>query len=226
MTLLAHQTEIRFPSIEKGEARVHRLPLLRASRQTLAGFGEIVPDFGSAKVKMTPWPLKGWRPMSAGVNGNEAGEVEGAFSMWAEGGLLFGRNEAVKRAYIIGWYDDPAIARRDREPRSRDCLYIYQANYHPDGGQIWYPRQGIPFVAVLAKPTDDVRPEDFVAFYCDGSFGIQILPEVWHQPAAPIGTGMTVDNKQGRVHACVDFNAISEFDCYLQVPLTLDAIAA
>ena len=28
-------------------------------------------------------------------------------------GLLFGRNEAVKRAYIIGWYDDPAIARRD-----------------------------------------------------------------------------------------------------------------
>jgi len=87
-------------------------------------------------VKMTPWPLKGWRPMSAGVNGNEAGEVEGAFSMWAEGGLLFGRNEAVKRAYIIGWYDDPAIARRDREPRSRDCLYIYQANYHPDGGQI------------------------------------------------------------------------------------------
>jgi hypothetical protein len=37
---------------------------------------------------------------------------------------------------------------------------------------------------------------------------------------------MTVDNKQGRVHACVDFNALSEFDCYLQVPLTLDAIAA
>ena len=28
---------------------------------------------------------------------------------------------------------------------------------------------------------------------------------------------MTIDNKQGRVHACVDFNA--EFGCYLEVPL-------
>ena len=80
-------------------------------------------------------------------------------------------------------------------------------------------REGIPFVAVLAKPTDDVRPEDFVAFQCDGSFGIQIFPEVWHQPAAPIGQRMTIDNKQGRVHACVDFNALTEFGCYLEVPL-------
>jgi ureidoglycolate lyase len=72
---------------------------------------------------------------------------------------------------------------------------------------------------VLAKPTDDVKPEDFVAFYCDGSFGIQILPEVWHQPGAPIGPRMTIDNKQGRVHACVDFNALTEFGCYLEVPL-------
>ena len=219
MTLLAHQTDQRFPSIAKGEARVHRLPLVTATRESLAGFGERAPDFASAKVKMTPWPLKGWRPMSPGVNGNEAGEAEGAFSMWAEGGLLFGRNEAVKRAYIVGWYEDPATASREREPTSRDKIYIYQANYHPDGGQIWCPREGIPFVAVLAKPTDDVRPEDFVAFYCDGSFGIQILPEVWHQPAAPIGPRMTIDNKQGRVHACVDFDSLAEFGCYLEAPL-------
>ena len=127
MTLLAHQTDVRFPSIAKGEARVHRVPLVPATAENLAGFGEIIPDFASAKVKMTPWPLKGWRPMSPGVNGNEAGEVEGAFSMWAEGGLLFGRNEAVKRAYIIGWYDDPATARRDAEPASRDrSSYVVQ----------------------------------------------------------------------------------------------------
>ena len=122
MTLLAHQTDQRFPSIAKGEARVHPVPLVPATRESLAGFGEIVPDFASAKVKMKPWPLKGWRPMSPGVIGNEAGEVEGAFSMWTEGGLLFGRNEAV-------------------------------------------------------------------------------------------------NNKQGRVHACVDFNALTEFGCYLEVPL-------
>lgn len=220
MTLLAHQSDVRFPSIRGGAARVHRLPLVPASPESLAGFGEIVTDFASAKVALAPWPLKGWRAMSPGVSGNEAGEVEGAFSMWAEGELLFGRNEAVGRAYIIGWYADPADASRAREPATRDRLYICQANYHPDGGQVWYPREGIPFVAVLARPTDDVRPEDFVAFHCDGSFGIQILPEVWHQPAAPIGARMTIDNKQGRVHACVDFDSLAEFGCYLEVPLT------
>ena len=32
-------------------------------------------------------------------------------------------------------------------------------------------RNGEPYVALLARPTDAIRPEDFVAFYCDGSFG-------------------------------------------------------
>jgi hypothetical protein len=157
--------------------------------------------------------------MSPGVSGNEAGETEGEFSMWAEGGLLFGQNQAVGRAYIIGWYDDPADARADKAPAGSDRLYIYQANYHPDGGQIWCPRDGTPFVAVLAKPGDDVRPEDFVAFRFDGSVGLQILPSVWHQPAAPVGARMTIDNKQGRVHACVDFDSLAEFGCYLEVPI-------
>ncbi len=219
MTLLAHQTDVRFPSIAKGEAKVHRVPLVEATAESLRGFGEVVPDFASAKVIMTPWPLQGWRPMSPGVNGNEAGETAGAFSMWAEGGVLFGRNEAVKRAYIIGWFDDPATAAQDREPPARDKLYIYQANYHPDGGQIWCPRDATPFVAVLAKAGDDIRPESFVAFRCDGSFGIQILPGVWHQPAAPVGPRMTIDNKQGKVHACVDFDSLVEFGTYLEVPV-------
>ena len=98
MTLLAHQTDVRFPSLARGEAKVHRVPLVEATAESLRGFGEIVPDFATSKVRMTPWPLSGWRPMSPGVNGNEAGETAGAFSMWAEGGILFGRKEAVKRA--------------------------------------------------------------------------------------------------------------------------------
>lgn len=219
MTLLAHQTDVRFPSIARGEAGTVRVPLVEATRESLRGFAEIVPDYRAAEVILEPWPLAGRRPMSPSVSGNEAGITEGAFSMWAEGGLLFGRNEAVKKAYIIGWYDDPAVAAPDRAPAGRDKVYLFEANYHPDGGQIWCPRDGVPFVAVLARPGDEVRPEDFVAFRCDGSFGIQILPSVWHQPAAPLGPRMTLDNKQGRVHACVDFDSLAEFGCYLEVPL-------
>ena len=219
MTLLAHQTAARFPSIEKGEAQVHRVPLVEATAENLRGFGEIVRDFAASKVKIMPWPLSGSRSMSQGVNGNEAGETGGNFTMWAKGGLLLAHNEAVERSYIIGWYDDPAEASQDKAPASRDRLYIYQANYHPDGGQIWCPRDGTPFIAVLAKPSDDVKPEDFVAFRFDGSFGLQILPSVWHQPAAPVGPRMIIDNKQGRVHACVDFDSLAEFGCYLEVPI-------
>ncbi len=219
MTLLAHQTDVRFPSISKGEAEVHRLPLVEATVESLRGFGDIVTDFAAAEVMAVPWPLTGRRPMSPSVSGNEAGVTEGSFAIWADGGLLLAHNEAVERSYIIGWYDDPAEARQDVMPTRSDRLYIYEANYHPDGGQIWYPRDGTPFVAVFAKPTDDVRPEDFVAFRFDGSFGLQILPSVWHQPAAPVGPRMTIDNKQGRVHACVDFDSLAEAGCYLEVPL-------
>ena len=32
-------------------------------------------------------------------------------------------------------------------------------------------RSGEAFVALLALPNDDVTAQDFVAFYCDGTFG-------------------------------------------------------
>lgn len=74
-------------------------------------------------------------------------------------------------------------------------------------------------MALLAKPDDDVRPEDFLAFYCDGSFGIHIDPGVWHQPAFPLASTAIFDDKQGRVHACIVVDLVSEFGCYLEVPL-------
>ena len=49
-------------------------------------------------------------------------------------------------------------------------------NYHPDGGQVFFPVERVPFVMLLALPGDDVRLEDFVAFYFDGSIGLQIKP--------------------------------------------------
>jgi ureidoglycolate lyase/seryl-tRNA synthetase len=74
-------------------------------------------------------------------------------------------------------------------------------------------------VPLLAKPDDDVRPEDFLAFYCDGSFCIHIDPGVWHQPAFPLASTAIFDDKQGRVHACIAVDLASEFGRYLEVPL-------
>ncbi len=218
MTLLAHQTDVRFPSIAAGAAKVHRVPVVQATRQSLQGYGEVVEDFATHRVAIVPWPTSGWRKLHPGT-GIEGGVTEGSFEMHREGELLFARNDAVSRSYIIGWYADPGTASRDRAPAQRQTLYTHEANYHPDGGQIWFPRGGQPFVALLAHPGDDVRPDDFVAFAFDGSFGLHILPGVWHQPAAPTEDRIAFDNKQGRVHACVDVDFLEEFGCYLEVPL-------
>src|SRR5262245_25170902 len=209
MTLLASQLDVRFPSIARGEARVHRVRSVRASRESLEGYGEIVADYAAHQVTIVPWPTQGRRPLHPGT-GVEGGVVEGAFEMHREGQILFARNDAVSRSYIIGWYADPGTASIHASPADTSRIFTHEANYHPDGGQIWFPRGNKPFVALLAKPGDEVTPDAFVAFHFDGSFGLQIAPGVWHQPAAPITDRIVFDNKQGRVHACVDVDFLGE----------------
>jgi ureidoglycolate lyase/seryl-tRNA synthetase len=206
------------PSIARGEARARRVPLTLATPASLRGFGRIVTDFAGESVAITTWPQPGWRPVVAGT-GNEGGCVEECFVMAREGEVLHAVNRAVGRHYITGWFADPASASTTRTALDCSRLYTHEANYHPDGGQIFAPRDGAAFVALLAPPGDDVRPEDFVAFYCDGSFGIHIDASVWHQPVFPLAESATFDNRQGRVHACIAVDFVSEFGCYLEVPL-------
>ena len=59
-------------------------------------------------------------------------------------------------------------------PHNRKFVLTREANYHPDGGQVFFPVTKEPFVLLLALPGDDIKLEDFVAFYCDGSCGVQI----------------------------------------------------
>ena len=94
-----------------------------------------------------------------------------------------------------------------------------EANYHPDGGQVFFPSNGDPFVALLALPTDDIKLDHFKAFYFDGSFGVQIHADIWHQPIYPINDEATFLGKQGAVHACVAVDTVEEFGEYLLVPL-------
>src|SRR3954452_15301010 len=109
MTLLASQLDVRFPSIARGEARVHQVEAVRASREALEGYGEIVADYAAHQVTIVPWPTQGRRRLHPGT-GIEGGVTEGAFEMHREGEILFARNDAVSRSYVIGWYADPGTA--------------------------------------------------------------------------------------------------------------------
>jgi ureidoglycolate lyase len=208
------------PSLARGEARIQRVPGLLATPTSLAGFGHIVPELLQARVAIVTWPQQGSRPIVPGT-GNEGGIVEDSFAMERRGEIQHAVNHAVGRSYITGWFADPATASHQREAADTSRIYTHEANYHPDGGQIFWPRDGVPYVALLARPGDDIRPEDFVAFYCDGSFGIHIDPNVWHQPMFPLAPLALFDDRQGRVHACVAVDFVGEFGCYLEVPLKL-----
>ena len=89
---------------------------------------------------------------------------------------------------------------------------------------MFYPKSKSPFVALLALPGDEVKPEDFVAFYFDGSFGLQIRANIWHQPLYPVEDEAEFDGKQGAVYACVVVDTVDEFGVYMQVPLKPDLI--
>ena len=138
-------------------------------------------------------------------------------SEW-QGDILLGRNDAVGGEYILAYATEPARADRTHR-RDPGCILLWHANYHPDGGQLFFPLDASPYVVPLALPGDDVRPEDFVCFRCDGRQGLYIHPNVWHEGVfARRGTQRFFD-KQGAVHARVSIDFAREFGCLLEAAL-------
>ncbi|MFQ5971062.1 MAG: ureidoglycolate lyase [Alphaproteobacteria bacterium] len=188
------------------------VPLVEATPENFTPYGRIERSFDRAEVEIVTWPAQGWRPVDPGT-GNEGGVTEGRFEVWWEGDILRGRNTAVGGDYVLGRGADAVVK------GARPSVLIRHANYHPDGGQVFFPRNREPFVMPLALPGDDVRPEHFVAFYCDGTFGVNIHPGIWHEAVFPLAEKASFDDKQGRVHARISCDFVDEFGVYLSIPL-------
>lgn len=205
------------PAIAPG-LRLVETPLVLATAESLTGYGELVADPDNHPVEIVRWPAKGWRQVD-GDTGDQGGTTEGVFSFWWKGEVLYGRNDAVGDAYLLGWSQEPARASEARLDSERSQLLLWHANYHPDGGQLFFPLDGTPFVVPLAMPGDDLRPEQFVSFYFDGSCGLYIHPEIWHEGVFPLAERGRFFDKQGKVHARISCDFPREFDCLLSVPL-------
>ena len=204
------------PEIAAG-TRVFDVPLIRATRQSLKGFGEIVRDPKTQKVEIATWPAPGWRKLDPGT-GNEGGTTEGTFACEWQGNELIGRNEAVGGHYVLGFRDPPDMVGQGAPPTLGRAL-LWHCNYHPDGGQFFFPLDGKPFVVPVAPPGEDVKPEDFVAFWSDGAHGIYIHPNIWHEGPFPVEPSGRYFDKQGKVHARISCDIAREFGVLLGVPL-------
>jgi hypothetical protein len=127
----------------------YKVPMVVASDETLKGYGKIVRDFDKEEVEITPWPVSGSRKLYPGT-GAMAGIMGGEFVYTWEGDVCKALDDDDANHYITGRL--PADMKYD----NRTYVLVREANYHPDSGQVFYPRDHDPFVALLALPGDDI----------------------------------------------------------------------
>ena len=198
------------------------IPLIEATNQNLKGYGYLVNDFDQCEIEIVTWPKQGWRNIEEGT-GNEGGTTEGPFETWWEESILYGRNNAVEHKgeydkdgrYLLGYSSDPDDSSNKFTSEDPKQIYIWHVNYHPDGGQLFFPEDNKPFISPLALPGDDIQPDNFKAFYFNGSQGLYIHPNIWHEGVFPTKGRATFKGKQGKVHARVSIDLHEEFNSYI-----------
>jgi hypothetical protein len=215
--------EYIFEANEKPSLPWHEVPLIRATDETVKEYGCLVDDPDAFDIEIVRWPAPDWRPIDEGT-GDEGGFVEGIFHGDWKGDVLYGANEAVNGNYVLGWSADPQKASSKEQTAPRDQVVLWHMNYHPDGGQLFYPLDNKPFIVPVALPGDDLSPNKVVAFWCDGSQGLYIHPNIWHEGIFPVEVKQRFLDRQGRVHARVSCNVGEEFGVYLSCSLRADKI--
>jgi hypothetical protein len=201
------------PRLPAGLRRI-AMPIVEATATSLDGYGRLVDDPAECRVEIVQWPTRGARPIDADT-GDQGGTTEGIFVSEWRGDILYGRNEAVGGHYILAYATAPEHARADHDDTPRRML-LWHANYHPDGGQLFFPLDRRPFYVPLALPGDDVRPERFVCFRFSGAQGLYIHPDIWHEGVFALAGTQRFFDKQGAVHARVSVDFAREFGCLLE----------
>ena len=134
------------PNLPRGLATV-RIPVVEATAQSLQGYGVLVHDPKAQAVEIVRWPSQGWRPVDVD-SGNEGGTTRGTFVSEWEGDILYGRNDAVGGHYILGYNTLPEHADTSHR-RNPARLLLWHCNYHPDGGQMFFPLEPGPFLVPM-----------------------------------------------------------------------------
>jgi hypothetical protein len=204
------------PALPENLRRV-RMPIIDATDEALAGYGRLVDDPKSCKVEIVRWPVQGWRHIDED-SGDEGGTTHGVFVSEWRGDVLYGRNEAVGGHYVLAYAGEPSAADESHQ-RAPARMLLWHCNYHPDGGQLFFPLERKPFLVPLALPGDDIQPEQFVCFRFDGSRGLYIHPNVWHEGVFGLAGTQRFFDRQGAVHARVSIDFAREFGCLLEAML-------
>ncbi|MEP6886159.1 MAG: ureidoglycolate lyase [Gammaproteobacteria bacterium] len=201
------------PNLPTGLALV-RMPLMDATPETIKEYGRLVDNPEECRIEIVRWPAQGSRPIDADT-GDQGGTTQGVFVSEWRGDILYGSNQAVGGHYILAYAQAPELALTDHAHAPQRML-LWHANYHPDGGQLFYPMDRRPFYVPLALPGDDVTPQHFVCFRFDGGQGLYIHPNIWHEGVFTLSGTQRFFDRQGAVHARVSVDFAREFGCLLE----------
>jgi hypothetical protein len=204
------------PKLPAGLARI-QMPILEATNPALTGYGFVVDDPNDCPIEIVRWPAQGARPVDED-SGDQGGTTEGVFVSEWRGDILYGRNEAVDGHYILAYACDPELANTNHTSLP-ERMMLWHANYHPDGGQLFFPLDRAPFYVPLALAGDDVTPDRFVCFRFDGRQGLYIHPNIWHEGVFTLHGTQRFFDRQGAVHARVSVDFAREFGCLLEAQI-------
>ena len=87
------------PEIPSGLKRV-KIPILEATAESLAGYGQIVSDTDEVEIEIVRWPAQGHREVDPD-SGDEGGTTDGLFISEWKGDILYGCTSAVSCHYIL-----------------------------------------------------------------------------------------------------------------------------
>jgi len=226
------EENFRNPKLATG-LNIVDVPLVLATDQSLKGYGAIVHDPNDFTVEkgtfeIVPWPTQGWRTLDPGT-GDEGGTTEGNFELEWRGDYYYGKNLAVlttNNTYLGGLAVPPEEANSKEPTGTKDEILLWMSDYHPDGAQMFWTDQNIPFVVCLGRASfgDDITPQDMRSFYVPAGKGVYFHPGTWHNEAYILRkhSPATFFTRQGKVHARVSVNWAQEFKSLCRVKLTLD----
>ena len=226
-----NEENFRKPALPAG-LNILDVPLVMATPETLQGFGKLISSEGELTTEkknfeIKPWPVQGWRKLDPNT-GDEAGTTEGEFLVHWEGDYFYGKNLAVNttnNVYLDGLGAIPEMASREDGTGQNKFIYLWMSDYHPDGGQLFFPLKPVPFVVCLGPAScgDDIQPTDMKAFFVPQGKGVYFHPSTWHNGVYVLRehAPATFLTRQGRVHARVSCSWANEFQTLLRVPLHL-----
>lgn len=100
------------------------------------------------------------------------------------------------------------------------CALVSHVNFHSDASQAFIGKRREATVFLVAPPAARPRPEDFVAFYSDGSVGLCMSPDVWHTTPLPVLGSQEYENSQGaEYHSSTTDYDFARDGVLLEVPL-------